>query len=499
MAGLNKNIFISYRRDDSAGHAGRLQDALTERFGAGHVFMDVSDLQPGQDYVVELDRALARADCVLAVIGPRWLGAVNAAGQRRIDDPGDLVCREIAAGLARQATVIPVLVHGATMPAAEAMPPPLQGLARRQAITLSDQRWERDLEELARLLGADDAAPPLRGASGRAKWIGVAALLALMLASGGVWMGLQSARGKPEAAAAPPAAIGNAAARPDATATVAATTGKTTALPQRYAIALPKVSEVRFRTHRAQFSFSILAIRLEPRDAGTQVLSVLLRMTNRGPLDEGFFGDQFRLIAGEQQIAPTATLIDSTEPNSAKETRLDFVLPSAVVDPLLEIRVGAESTRMPLPLSVRSPIANVASVDDFGQARPVRTVDAIKTLPATLAAGQRVDVGKIGYQIVNATIERETMEKASLTLTVRCTVPHGSSGTNFWSRTVRLWLDGVPRAPVNSVNEAVYAGDSKDARFVFDLLALPQTIEVGIFNSGDSAKLPLSLDAVPKR
>ena len=50
MAGV-KNVFISYRRDDSAGHAGRLQDGLAERFGAGRVFMDVSDLQPGQDYV----------------------------------------------------------------------------------------------------------------------------------------------------------------------------------------------------------------------------------------------------------------------------------------------------------------------------------------------------------------------------------------------------------------------------------------------------------------
>ena len=122
MAGV-KNVFISYRRDDSAGHAGRLQDGLSERLGAGRVFMDVSDLQPGQDYVAALDRALAQADCVLVVIGPRWLAAVDAAGQRRIDDPQDLVCREISAGLSRPATVIPVLVHGATMPAAEALPP----------------------------------------------------------------------------------------------------------------------------------------------------------------------------------------------------------------------------------------------------------------------------------------------------------------------------------------------------------------------------------------
>jgi hypothetical protein len=57
----------------------------------------------------------------------------------------------------------------------------------------------------------------------------------------------------------------------------------------------------------------------------------------------------------------------------------------------------------------------------------------------------------------------------------------------------------VPRVPVNVVNEAVYAGDSKDARFVFDLLALPQTLEVGIFNGKDSAKVALSLDSLARR
>ena len=129
----------------------------------------------------------------------------------------------------------------------------------------------------------------------------------------------------------------------------------------------------------------------------------------------------------------------------------------------------------------------------------MRVVDAIKDLPATLAAGQRVEVGTVGYQFVNAVIERETMEKASLTLTVRCSVPRGGSGVSFSSATVRLWIDGVPRKPVNFVNDAVMPGDSKDARFVFDLLALPRSVEVGIFAGKDSAKMALSLQPLPKQ
>ena len=44
------NLFISYRRDDSGGHAGRLSDRLIARFGADRIFMDVQDIQPGQNF-----------------------------------------------------------------------------------------------------------------------------------------------------------------------------------------------------------------------------------------------------------------------------------------------------------------------------------------------------------------------------------------------------------------------------------------------------------------
>ena len=44
-------IFISYRRDDSAAHAGRLYDRLEGHFGQGQVFMDVDAIRPGVDFV----------------------------------------------------------------------------------------------------------------------------------------------------------------------------------------------------------------------------------------------------------------------------------------------------------------------------------------------------------------------------------------------------------------------------------------------------------------
>jgi hypothetical protein len=44
-------VFISYRREDSAGHAGRLYDSLQSHFGADNVFMDLSDIDSGTNFV----------------------------------------------------------------------------------------------------------------------------------------------------------------------------------------------------------------------------------------------------------------------------------------------------------------------------------------------------------------------------------------------------------------------------------------------------------------
>ena len=42
-------IFLSYRRDDSSGYAGRLYDRLRTHFGSEQVFMDVDAIEAGAD------------------------------------------------------------------------------------------------------------------------------------------------------------------------------------------------------------------------------------------------------------------------------------------------------------------------------------------------------------------------------------------------------------------------------------------------------------------
>src|SRR6266511_6312114 len=111
-------IFINYRRDDSRGTAGRLNDRLIETFGRNKIFMDVDHIPAGADFVAYLNEQVASSDAFLIVIGPNWLDAKDESGRRRLDDHDDFVAIEIAAALERNIRVIPVLIDGARMPKA---------------------------------------------------------------------------------------------------------------------------------------------------------------------------------------------------------------------------------------------------------------------------------------------------------------------------------------------------------------------------------------------
>jgi non-specific serine/threonine protein kinase len=169
MGGLAAGeVFISYRRDDAPGHAGRLFDALTDALGDAAVFMDVEAIPVGADFVAHIDDAVAGCRVFLAVIGPRWLTAELPDGRRRLDLDDDYVRREIAAALSSQVLVIPVLVQGARMPPPAALPPAVSALATRNAIELSDGRWRSDVDRLiATITGVPDSTTAADGDASR--------------------------------------------------------------------------------------------------------------------------------------------------------------------------------------------------------------------------------------------------------------------------------------------------------------------------------------------
>ena len=145
-------IFLSYRRVDSGGYAGRLADSLEKHFGKGSVFQDVETIVPGSNFIQAIDAAIARCQVIVVLIGNTWLAERNANGGPRLNDPDDFVRLEVAAGLRAGTHVIPVLVEGTAMPSESALPGDLKPLARLQAIELSDTRWEYDVERLAKVM-----------------------------------------------------------------------------------------------------------------------------------------------------------------------------------------------------------------------------------------------------------------------------------------------------------------------------------------------------------
>ena len=149
----SRTIFISYRRDDAGGEAGRLFDDLIRAYGPDTVFMDVAGIEPGIDFRKAIDSNVASCGVLLAVIGPQWLSmADHPDGARRLDQTNDFVRLEIASALRRNIPVIPVLVHGAAMPHADALPEDLEDLAYRNAVELTLPRWNSDVSLLVAAL-----------------------------------------------------------------------------------------------------------------------------------------------------------------------------------------------------------------------------------------------------------------------------------------------------------------------------------------------------------
>jgi hypothetical protein len=177
-------IFISYRREDAEGQAGRLYNDLAEQFGEHSVFMDVAGIEPGRDFRRAIDEQVASCGVLLALIGRSWLDARDESGRRRLDDPMDFVRLETASAMKRDIPVIPVLVQGASMPRAEQLPPDLTELAYRNGVELTHARWDSDVQVLVKALRPHVDLPPQSAKKSRRLIIAMS-VAAIAVAMGG--------------------------------------------------------------------------------------------------------------------------------------------------------------------------------------------------------------------------------------------------------------------------------------------------------------------------
>ncbi len=147
-----RKIFISYRRDDSSGHTGRVHDRLEREFGRDLLFMDVDAIPLGVNFVKFIKDEVAKCDAMLAVIGPNWLKATDEHGTRRIDRTNDFVRLEIAEALRRDIPLIPILVDGVKMPDSDSLPEEMKELSLRNGLDVRHSSFHSDMDRLVKAL-----------------------------------------------------------------------------------------------------------------------------------------------------------------------------------------------------------------------------------------------------------------------------------------------------------------------------------------------------------
>jgi uncharacterized protein len=180
----SSTIFICYRREDSAGHAGRLFDRLVNRLGRDRVFRDIDSIQPGENFIEAIRQKINVSEVLLVLIGPRWLTAVDPEGRKRLTDGNDLVRLEIEMGIERKLRVIPVLLPGVSMPAANELPESLAPLAQYNAFEVREAHFDQDVLQLiaqTRPSGRSSLYGVVKASPGYAVMLGVAVAAALLL------------------------------------------------------------------------------------------------------------------------------------------------------------------------------------------------------------------------------------------------------------------------------------------------------------------------------
>jgi TIR domain-containing protein len=147
-------LFISYRRDDTGGDAGRLNDTLNQLLGPNRTFFDLDQIAPGMDFEVQLERALSASEVLLALIGPKWETVSDSSGKPRLSDKKDLVRIELLAALkSKKVRIVPILLNRDTVPKKGDLPNVLRPITRLNAFPIRRDRWREDVAALLKGLG----------------------------------------------------------------------------------------------------------------------------------------------------------------------------------------------------------------------------------------------------------------------------------------------------------------------------------------------------------
>jgi len=463
--------FISYRREDAAGYAGRLRESLERRLGPSRVFRDVDTLRPGQDFVQAIEARLTDCRVMLTVIGREWAGARDMTGSRRLDEPYDFVRLEIAAALARpNVLVVPVLVEGAAMPAASELPENIRPLARRHAVTIRDETWDADVDRLVGVIeSATGAVDPSRAdapISPARLWAGGAlavVIVGLLLfnqnrnrdgadpgSEPGAGVAAPSGGGAASSSTAGPPASGAG----DSAAPSGPPVSASGSAP--YTIDIPAIAEAAFD----DVIYAVVSGNVVMR-GDIPELRLRIRMMNFGRFDVGFWDDSFRLAVGGDVLSPTSGLNTVVPGNSLRYGIITFRLTPQMRAGTFRIVNRQEAAEIPLDLSPtgRPPVDEQAEVAD-SSAQAVTAPVARDTVPL-------LETTDLDVTMLRAS-SRRFANMLRLTLQVRMD-NRGRYGVHSGAITMRVSAGGEQFAPFQFPNENLEPMTTTTGTVVFDL------------------------------
>jgi pterin-4a-carbinolamine dehydratase len=151
--GSQCDIFISYRRLDSAIFSQWLAAQLRAAYGQDCVFIDTENIRTADTWAQQIENVLRGASLVVLVIGKNWLSSSDEFGRRRLDLPDDWVRREIETSIASGKKIVPLLIEGAGLPGREALPPSIAPLLGIQTRRMDVEAISTDMTDLVKQVG----------------------------------------------------------------------------------------------------------------------------------------------------------------------------------------------------------------------------------------------------------------------------------------------------------------------------------------------------------
>jgi hypothetical protein len=124
---------------------------LVRNLSADDLFFDVDTIPKGVDFRNHIRGSIIDSAVMLAVMGPGWIGRLQGKPwQFWRSAREDFVSIELESAIENGIPILPVLVRGAQMPTASALPTALKVMTYANAAELRSGKFQmRDLEHIA--------------------------------------------------------------------------------------------------------------------------------------------------------------------------------------------------------------------------------------------------------------------------------------------------------------------------------------------------------------